>query len=687
MIKELIKIRNSSIIPQGTENEIKNISTLKYDSVSIGSGNFGNVFEVAEINELQSTLYLIKIIKKDYENQAYETIKILHGKIKREHLKKETSIYQEFPEFLGLPFAVFYALDTILHEEVLCLVMFNLKKLGYNDYGIDNTDGFTFNKLEISLRLLPGYQLARAISFLHRLLFIHADINEAAIWFNQDLLQLSLIDFDSGYNYDKQEKASTLGKLSQWASPWMMNIIRFGKDKEITTEDRLAEEYWNFASALFEMLFSLPPFYFLIDKEKKTIDTYLKKNRWPNIDKSKEVINIRNIPSQQEIIHLLDVYEENGFASITKLFRSTFNEGHTRIDKRATVQQWESELSKIIKELDLIPDITSLVADKDSINRKGETVTLRWRSELSNYFKINGNVVPLFSSEYSLPLADHSDITLTAINGIAKASKTIVIKATKVDPVFNILSSSQNIRIGYEPIVLSWSVQNAREVKLEGIVQLFSSHDSCNVYPPERTVYKVIAIGYFDQEVEKTITIDVILPSVKEFDWQIDINKGINNVKIRWETEYAIECYIYPLIGQLPISGETDIKINSRTEFELVAKGLFGQVSRKIEATPFNAPIIENIFVDAPTLELSSRLDIRTINIDTSIPLLLLKNVQLNTDLNFQTITEPIEIVFNKELPDFRYGNDLLPETNPAWIQKNIQKIKNKIINLIFKQI
>lgn len=686
MIKELIKIRNSSIIPQGTENEVKSILSLKYDSDPIGSGNFGEVFEVVEINEFQTSLYLIKIIKKGNESQAYQTIKILHDKIKREQLKKETTIYQEFPELLGMPFAVFYTFDSVLKEEVLGLLMFNLKKLGYNDYGTDNTDEFSFNKLELSLRLLPGYQMARTIGFLHRLLFIHADINEAAIWFNQNKLQLSIIDFDSGYNYDKQEKASTLGKLSQWASPWMMNIIRFGKEREITTEDRLAEEYWNFASALFEMLFGLPPFYFLLDKEKKTVDTYLNKNQWPNIAKSKEVVNEKNIPSQQEIIRLLDAYEENGFSSITKLFRVTFNEGHLRSDKRITIQLWESELLKIIKELDLIPDITKLTSDRESIQRKGEEVTFNWESELSNYFTINGYIVPLFASKYSLTLNDQTNVTLIAKNSIAEASKTINIKATKVEPAFNYLRSSRKIRIGTEPIVLTWIVQNAKEVRIEGVINTFSTTDSFNVYPIERTLYKVIAVGYFDQEVVRLVTIDVILPSIKEFDWQIDINKGINNVRIDWETEHATECHIFPNIGQVPISSAIDVKINSKTVFELIAKGLYGQVSRKIEAIPFNAPIVENIFVESPTIELTTNLDIRPISIDTSIPLLLLKNVQLKSYFNLETKTEPIEINFNNGLPDFRYENALLPKTNPAWLYRNMLKVKNKIINLVTKQ-
>lgn len=53
--------------------------------------------------------------------------------------------------------------------------------------------------LELSLRLLPGYQMRlEPLVFFIDYFLLHADINEAAIWFNQNKLQLSIIDFDSG---------------------------------------------------------------------------------------------------------------------------------------------------------------------------------------------------------------------------------------------------------------------------------------------------------------------------------------------------------------------------------------------------------------------------------------------------------------------------------------------------------
>jgi len=682
MIKELVEIKSSSIISQGTEKEIKSISGVKFDSEQIGSGNFGTIHEVFEISGLQTSDYVVKIFKRSEDSsEAYETIKLLHTKLKQEQKEKPTSIYQNYPGLLGLPFAIFHAKDSIENEQVFALLMFNLNKVGYLDYDQDNRKGFSFNDLELAVRFLPGYQMARTIAFLHRLHFIHADISESALWFHPEKLQLALIDFDSGYHYDKQSKASTLGKLSQWATAKMKSIIRFGRGSELTSEDRIAEEYWIFACALFEILFGRPPFYFLIDGEENTITKYLKSNSWPYINTEDEAINRNNISAHQEILKLIKTYEENDLTQLINFFKVTFNEGHSKIKKRVTVQQWEKSLGEIVEGLELIPAITTYYSDRQVITKRKESVSLAWECELADYVTINDRVMPLFSNSTLLSLDDTSDLTLKAINSISQTSKSLIVKAKRIQPIFKSLIPSQIIRTNEDPITISWDTDFAYKVLVEGIKTEYSGKDQINVHPIQKTTYKIIAFGNFDQTEEKTITVDVILPTIKDFDWKIDINKGIDNINIFWKTKNTVSCQINPLINEVAPTGQTDIKISERTEFELVACGLYGQTKRRIQANPFCAPIIETIFTEAPSIEISTKIDVSPLRLKIRIPEILMDNSHLNIEFSIQTIINP-ELSF----PNFTINNlGISPELNTTWFSRNYEKTKKRIMKKITK--
>ncbi len=685
MIKELNDIKNSSTIGQGTSADIITISALKYNSNPLGSGSFGDVHEIVEINANSSSQYVVKIIKESTSaDHAYEVIQLLHQKIKKDRLNQATTIYQEYPGLMGLPFAVFRAFDVIENKEVVAMVMFNLQFLGYLDFGNDDQNDLGNDNLDLIFRILISQQLAKTIDFLHRNMFIHSDLSENALWIHPGKQLLALIDFDSGFHYDKQAKATTIGKFMHWASVSVRKIIQLGNSSLIlSTEDRIEEENWVVANAIFELLFTVPPFFFLMDAEEITLKQYFKNNKWPNIDKINESINLNNLSGQQEIIQKINGLEDLGCTALIELFKKTFNEGFFDSGKRPSVKDWFNQLLEVSKSFELFPSINKFNSNKKNIKRKNESIKLSWDFAKAEYLTLNGRVLPLFSNTEFLNIEDTIELTLTATSSIGKSSQTIKIKAEKIQPVFKSVLASEKVRLSEDPIIISWVTDFANKVVVEGINSNFSGKDQITVHPTQKTTYKLIAFGNFDQKEEQTISVDVIYPVIKDFDWKVDINKGIDNVKLFWETEFAVQCKIVPMIEDVPVNGETEFKINSKTEFELIASGLFGQVTRRIVAVPFCAPIIETIFMKAPPIEISTHVDVRPLEINANMPEILFNPTQLNVNLDFQTHFTPHEVMFNTKLPDFTNNNLLFPKLKTNWFSSGYQKFKRKYIKSI----
>ena len=689
MIKELVNISAHSIIDQGTESDIISFSTLKYNSNIIGGGAFGQVFELVEIDDNPVSNLLIKVYLEEKScDHALETIKLFHDKIKRELDSKPYSIYQICPGLLGFPFSVFRAKDVLEQKPVVALIMFDLKKLGYFEVNQEKASSISTAQLELEDKFLVGFQLTKTISYLHRKQFIHSDLDYDALWYNPNRKSLALIDYDSGYNYSVQKKATTLGKINHFASVLARKIIQLGTGNEqATDEDRIAEEKWKVASALFELLFGLPPFFFLKDSEEPTFKKYIRNNDWPLVNEiNEDYININNISYHQEFLNQLKELEDVGFIQIIQLFKKCFCEGAKSINKRPEVNDWYNAFRNATKALEMDPSIHYFESDKTEIRKKNEVVIFKFDGKAFDYFEINGKILPLFKFSKQIALPDTTKVKLRAVSDVGVTEQEINIYARKIEPKFSALELSEEIRTSNDPIYISWRALNATKVKVQGFIEDYPSKAKISVHPTKKTTYVFHAIGFFDQVVEKTVTIDVIQPKIMEFDWQIDLNKGINNVTVWWKTDHTEDCKIHPLVGTISASGKTDIKINKRTELELIAIGLYGKTSRKIEAVPFNAPIVESIFVPVPAIEITTHVNTRPLKINTKIPETLLNLSQPKIEFNFQTHICPVETEFNRELPEFNYTNDMItPELRTHWFSESYLKLKSKFIKLFSK--
>ncbi|TYB74049.1 protein kinase family protein [Bizionia myxarmorum] len=681
MVRSITKITEISILGQGTTENITSLKTLSFDDKEIGSGGFGEIFTVLSIDGIQNSKYVVKIFSaKDSELHGYDTINKLHIKLKKIESASGIPAYIENPELFGLPFIALKGYDEIEEINVTAFIMYDLNKLGFIDYGSENADNSAYRSLPIQDKIFIGYQFAISIQFLHNLKFIHSDLKEAAIWYHPLKKQLAIIDFDSGYHFDTQEKPTTLGALSHWISGGLRNIISSNDgNKNRSVKDRLNEEYWILASALFELIFDVMPYFFLKDSDDITKRKYLKKNNWPEIDEDSPQFQTENKTQHDSLLQVISNFRIAGLDELINNFNKIFNEGYSNENKRLSPQEWAIFLKDINASLGNMPIIESFEANKDSILQRDESVTVFFETNFARYISVDDSYYsPILNQSVDvLCKSKNNRIILKAINPIGKATAEIIINAEDRPPQIIEFKANKLIRDTKEPLILKWKTENVKKVLISNVEGEFNGNSQIEIYPESKTEYKLTAFGYFDEHLEQFLIADVILPRIKRFDWEINLNHGIHNVDLIWDTENTIEVKIDPKLGVSNVTGLVHIPIMEETNFTLTAIGLFSNVTESIQAHPFPAPIIKQIFVETPKM-----------NLQTNIQSVDLKS--------FKQLTIPIDnlnsgLIFldRLELPKFETKNSLI-DSSEIYNAPNqnfvINSIYNKIRNLINRQ-
>jgi serine/threonine protein kinase len=616
MIKTLTNITEISVVDQNTTNNLYSFSKIEFDDNAIGAGGFGTVFKLFSIDGKLSTGYVLKIYTDEvHKLHAFNAIQLLHDKIKHHQHKTGIPVYHEFPEFLGMPFLAFKGFDSISNTNCVAFIMYDLTNLGYQDYGADNFARSEFNKLLITDKIYIAYQLAKAADYLHSIDFIHADLNEQSLFFNQQRLQIAIIDYDSGFHYDIQAKPSTLGKISQWIGGGFRNIIGQKLDSSsLTIKDRISEEYWIIANAIFEIIFGIMPYFFLEDADDKTKKDYLKEFEWPNIDYSSDLFNKSSEESHKQFVNLFNQFESTDLNEIMIAFKTIFNKGYGNDKKRLSASQWKKLLFDLNMIIDNQPNIKHFKSGKSSIQRKNESVKLSWTVSKFNALFINNELVPLNTNSITIKLDRASDIILKASNDFFNIEEKIRIKELRVEPIIIEFTASDYVRKSLKPITLSWKTKNATKVYISPLNDEYQHEGQVEVSPIINTKYVIKAIGSFDEVVEKSLTVEISNPKIKKFYFEVNLNEGIDNIDLIWETSDAESVSINPKIGKVSDKGLRHISIRGKTEFTLVAANHFSSIEQTIEAYPFPVPIIETIFVTAPEFNISTSLSIKGLN-------------------------------------------------------------------------
>jgi serine/threonine protein kinase len=602
MIKSLTNIIDISVIDQNVSENLYSFKIIDYSDDQIGSGGFGSVHKVMSIDGRQTTDFVIKLLFDESDKlHPYQTIKLLHEKVKLRQNRTQLPIYHEYPELLGMPFMVFKGYDQISDKHCVAFLIYDLFNLGYLDYGSDNNQLSKLNTLDMANRFYLAYQLARTVNLLHEFKFIHSDLNEHSIFINFSRIQLVIIDFDSGYHFDKQNKPGTIGKISYWIGQKFSSLIRDKSNSDsLTLEDRKYEEFWILGNAIFELLFGVAPFYFLSDSDNNTIRKYLEDNEWPDIDYGSQLLNKSSVEHHKLLLSKISMLESLGVHELIINFKSIFNKGFSNESKRLSPSEWKTILFRFIELAELQPVISSFYSSKSTIARSNENVRFDWSVGRFNRIYLNGQLVPLNQFYTALPIEDSTEIKLRAINDFSELTKAISIRALKVPPEIIEFIPSVNIRSSLDKIVLSWKTRNVLNVSINSISGVFPANGNIEVEPTEMTIYTLKALGYFYEEIEISITIDVTKANIKKWEYEINIDEGIDNIDLIWDTENAKDVTISPDIGVVEKSGIIHVKIHETTEFTLTVNGFFNQTLLTLSAIPFPIPILDSILVPDP---------------------------------------------------------------------------------------
>jgi len=686
MIKSLSNITDISVIDQNGSNDILTFSKIEFDDNALGSGGFGSVHNVQSIDGISKSELVLKIFTdEEHKQHAYDVIRLLHHKLKKQQSISKTPIYHDFPELLGLPFLVFKGYDNITEKHCVAFLMYNLEKLSFEDYGSDNAELTEYKSLSIPDKLYLAYQLTKTIEFLHQIEFIHADLSENSLWFNSNRVQLSIIDYDSGYHFDSQGKPTTVGKVGHWIGSTFRNIIGQKKDSsELSTLDRLYEEYWVLANATFEVIFGVMPFFFLSDTDDNTKQEYLREYEWPNIDHSSPLFNKVNSEQHKAIISFIQQLENAGAAELISAFKTVFNKGYKNETKRLTSIEWKNLLLNLNQSLENKPLIKNYASNKASINKKDEEVNFSFTVQKHNAVYLNDKLVPLNQNSITLPLEDSCRILLKAVNDFESVEEFIEIKAIKVEPKISLFEASTQLRNTKSPVELNWLVNSAKEVSISGLIDSFGNQGTTNVEPVSKTTYILSAIGYFDEKVTKELTIDVIAPLIKVFTWEINLNEGIDNVDLFWETDEAQSVEIIPNVTESSPNGLAHVPINKETVFKLIAKGLFSSVEKEITAHPFPVPIVKQIFAEAPKIEINSNIDFS----ESKLPkeLFSTNNIQFSNNVQFNNLEViSTELKSSLEFPEIENENTLIRRFSKEKI--SLSDIYDSVLNKIYKRL
>lgn len=686
MIKSLSNITDISVLDQNGSNDILNFSKIEFDDNALGSGGFGSVHTVQSIDGISKSEFVLKIFTdEEHKQHAYDVIKLLHQKLKKRQSKSKTPVYHDIPELLGLPFLVFKGYDNISEKHCVAFLMYNLEKLSYEDYGSDKAELTEYKSLSIPDKLYLAYQLTKTIEFLHQIEFIHADLSENSLWFNTKRIQLSIIDYDSGYHFDTQGKPTTVGKIGHWIGSRFRNIIGHKKDSSgLTTLDRLYEEYWVLANATFEVIFGVMPYFFLSDTDDNTKKKYLEKFEWPNIDHASSLFNKANSQQHQAIISFIEQLENAGAQDLINAFKTVFNKGYNNETKRLTSKEWKNLLLNLNQSLEISPLIKNYSSNKTSINQKDEEVVFSFKVQKYNTVYLNDKLVPLNQNSISLPLKDDSKIVLKVFNDFEVVEDFIKVKAIKTKPKISLFKASTQLRNTKSPVILSWLVNSAKEVSISGLTDSFSNQGNTNVEPESKTTYILTAIGFFDEKISKELTIDVIAPIIKAFTWEINLNEGINNIDLLWETTEAQSVEIIPNVRESTPNGLAHVQINKETAFKLIAKGLFSSVEKEITAHPFPVPIVKQIFAEAPKIEINTNIDFSESNLPKE--LFSANNIQFSNSVHFNNLEiNSTELESSLKFPKFENENALINKFNKEKI--TLSDIYSSVLNKIHKRL
>lgn len=334
---------------------------------SFAGGGFGDIYEAISFDGKKAPLeQVVKVFKDDNKadnEKGWETIQLLQSRIMEEKAKLESNgkvFLDEYPALAALPQLVFEG--KMGNKTVRGHVTINLGKVGCKSFEKilgtkESLDEYLSR--DSDERLIMAYQFAKGFEMLHKVKYIHADINEDNLFISEKEPLCIILDYDSGAVIRSlDDNPSTIGKNRSWSAPEILMKLADNYSQRIEMTHWM--DLWSIAHALHFVLTGLPPTY-LETVSKTTYKAYISKYPdWPQIDPKDPMFKKKNVELYKLLLQMID--SEMLPKRLMRLFRSTFIDGFFQPAFRISVEDWASNLKKEVSRMETPYDVPQWTA-------------------------------------------------------------------------------------------------------------------------------------------------------------------------------------------------------------------------------------------------------------------------------------------------------------------------------------
>ncbi|MDR1813030.1 MAG: OmpA family protein, partial [Candidatus Fibromonas sp.] len=224
--------------------------------------------------------------------------------------------------------------------------------------------------------------------------------------------------------------------------------------------------------------------------------------------------------------------------------------------------------------------------------QKGQSVTLSWQVNNANDISIDGIGTVQASGSRKVKPTESTSYTLTAIGDGGTQTSTVEVEITSGPVPTIIFTANPGVVQKGQAATLTWQVNDATEVSIEGIGTVQAS-GSRKVKPTENTVFTITAVGEGGTQTA-TAEIEVAAGPVPIILFSINpesIETG-QSATLKWQVSNATEVNIEG-IGKVQLKGTRQVKPTENTVYTLVATGDGGTQTETAEIQVKTPPPIE----------------------------------------------------------------------------------------------
>ena len=234
-----------------------------------------------------------------------------------------------------------------------------------------------------------------------------------------------------------------------------------------------------------------------------------------------------------------------------------------------------------------LPTVNLTVSPNEIL--EGTSATLSWISADADTCTIDPDVgtVPI-SGSVSVSPDTTTTYTITATNPGGTATDSIMVTVVPLPTAtFSILP--ETIYTG-QSAVLSWSTQNADDIRIEPGIEAVASSGTVNVAPAESTTYTITATNHLGGAFIETV--DVIVLPLPTVDLTVSPNEILEGTSatLSWISADADTCTINPDVGTVPISGSISVSPDTTTTYTITATNPGGTATDSIMVTVVPLP-------------------------------------------------------------------------------------------------